>query len=197
MSPRSYSHLQTSCLSCCSPLHPLPVNDGFPDGGLLQFPSSSQPPSPSQGAVCWPKGAEASQGALGRSGLTGKGGGCKPKSFGSLLEDTGQMKRNHHPQGVHQLILGLLAPEVPAGRAQISAAIAVTAIAVLPVPVSLLKKRLCPLPVPRVIPAFTRCFPLEISILFAHGGTEAHGGMGLAQDHAISCICLLFFRSAM
>lgn len=103
-----------------------------------------------------------------------------------MLEDTGQLKLNHHPKGAHQHILGLLAPEVRAGRAQMSAAIAVTAIAVLPVPASLLGKRLCPLPVPRVIPASTRCFPLEISILFAHGDTEAHGGMGLAQDHAIS-----------
>lgn len=67
-----------------------------------------------------------------------------------------------------------------------SAAIAVTAIAILPIPASLLEKRLCPVPVPRVIPASMRCFPLEIHILFTHGDTEAHGGMVLAQDHAIS-----------
>jgi len=67
-----------------------------------------------------------------------------------------------------------------------SAAIAVTATTVLPVPASLLEKRLYPLPVPRVIPVSTQCFPLEISILFARGDTEARSGMVLAQDHAIS-----------
>lgn len=85
------SYLPTSCLSC-SPLHPLPVNNAFPDSGLPWWPSSSHPPSPSQLAGCWLKGAEAIQGVSGRSGLTGERHGCKQKSFGSLFEDTGQLK---------------------------------------------------------------------------------------------------------
>lgn len=90
------------------------------------------------------------QGASGRSALAGEGDGCKQKSSGRLLADTGQLRLNHLPKGAQQPT-----PEVPAGRARTLADAAVTAIAVLPVPASLLETRLCPLPVPREKPAST------------------------------------------
>lgn len=121
------------CLSCCSPSA---GNAGFPNWKLILTPTQ---PLTGSGAI---------QEASGSSGLTGEGDGCKQKSFGSLLEDTGQLKLNHQPK------------EVPAWGAQISAAIPVTAKAVLPVPAWLLEKHCCSLPVPRVTPASMQCFPL-------------------------------------
>jgi len=68
---------------------------------------------------CWMKGAEATQGVFVRSGVTGERDGCKQKNFGSLLEDIGQLKLNHHPKGAHQFLLGLLVPKVPSGTADV------------------------------------------------------------------------------